>query len=283
MSLQTTVSVDAFCQACSELWTSWRTGASPAVKAHNRQTKMRRAIIEVTGFMAPLDIRFSDLGGDCGQFSWSDWQLTIDNNYTGDDAITYAEFVELCGSAYHEARHAEQFHRIAQGLALGRLHFPDKSGAQIIQDLRQTGSKGGVKAKVALFESKGIQQASVASRRQLIARWLNIPLNVAGTAETARSGFDGFLGLPRPQWFKRHTNLLEVEEWMRSTYKRTLGGMNRWAQSDHGPYKIYRDLPEEHDAHEIEKLIKRGVKQRIAHNYDANKDQPRSNTALFGA
>ena len=62
--------------------------------------------------------------------------------------------------------------------------------------------------------------------------------------------------------------LLEVEEWMRSTYKRTLGGMNRWAQSDHGPYKIYRDLPEEHDAHEIEKRIKTVLLAKI--NASAN-------------
>jgi len=39
--------------------------------------------------------------------------------------------------------------------------------------------------------------------------------------------------------------------------------MNEWAQSDHGPYKIYRDLPEEHDAHEIEDLVKTRITQAI--------------------
>jgi hypothetical protein len=52
--------------------------------------------------------------------------------------------------------------------------------------------------------------------------------------------------------------------------------MNEWAQSDHGPYKIYRDLPEEHDAHEIERLVERRIIQMIGHNFNANKNKRRS-------
>lgn len=281
MSLQSATSVVFFSQKCQELWNSWRGGMSVAQRTTNRENKVRSAVNAITGFMAPLNIQFKDLGGDCGSFSWGSWRLKIDNTYTKKDNITYRDFIELCCTAFHETRHAEQFYRIAQGLALGKLSFPDKSKAEIIQDSQAIGGGGGVRAKIAAFEGRAMQ-SSPSTRRQMIARWLNIPVNVAGVAETAKLGFDGFINLPKPSWFKRQTALLEVEEWMRSTYKRTLGGMNEWAQSDHGPYKIYRDLPEEHDAHEIEKLIKNRVKQLIGHNYPLNKNQPRSNTGLFG-
>jgi len=52
---------------------------------------------------------------------------------------------------------------------------------------------------------------------------VNIPINVAGTAVTAKNGFCGYLQLGKPPWFRRQTPLLEVEEWMRLTDKRTLG------------------------------------------------------------
>lgn len=280
MSLQDTNSIRFFSRRCQELWRTWRTGANAAARAIQRQGKIQATLRTITGFMPPMNIQFVNLNGDCGSFAWGSWRLSIDSTYTGNDSITYKDFVELCRTAYHESRHAEQFYRIAQGLALGKLSFPDKSRTQAIQDFTKLGlGGGGVRAKIALFEGKAMQ-TNVASR-QMIARWLNIPQNVAGTAVTAKMGFASFIK-SKPAWFKRQTALAEVEEWMRSTYKRTLGSMNEWAQSDHGPFKIYRDLPEEHDAHEIERVIKQNVTQLIGHNYHTNKLQPRSNTALFG-
>jgi len=276
MSLQSNNSVTAFSMKCKTAWDNWRTGASGGLRIANRESTLQSAIKSVTGFMAPLNIRFANLNGNCGSFGWGSWRLSIDKTYTKKADIRYKDFVELCCSAYHEARHAEQFYRIAQGLASEKLSFPDKSKAGIIQDLQQARGVGGsVRDKIALFEGRAMQ-SSPQDIRQMIAKWLNIPINVAGTAVTAKSGFNGYLQLGKPVWFKRQTTLLEVEEWMRSTYKRTLGGMNEWAQSDHGPYKIYRDLPEEHDAHEIEKLISRKIIQTIGHNFQANKDKRRS-------
>ena len=276
MSLQSDNSVQAFGMQCKTLWDNWPTGASGPTRVANRENTLRKAIVSVTGFMAPLTIQFADLGGDYGSFSWGSWRLNIDKSFIKKRDIKYGDFVELCCSAYHESRHAEQFYRIAQGLACEQLSFPDKSKAQVIQDFQQVGGGvGSVRDRIALFEG-GVAQASAPNNRQLIAKWLGIPINVAGTAETAKLGFTGYLQLSKPTWFKRATVLLEVEEWMRSTYKRTLGGMNEWAQSDHGPYKIYRDLPEEHDAHEIEKLISSKITQVIGHNLEMDKDRRRS-------
>jgi hypothetical protein len=275
MSLQNTNSVTAFSTKCKTIWDNWLTGASGSIRIANRENTLRSALTMVTGFMPPLNYRFANLNGDCGSFNWGRWRLSIDKTYTKKADIRYKDFVELCCSAYHEARHAEQFYRIAQGLAAEKLSFPDKSKAQVIQDLQHTGGGGSVRDRIARFEGKGMKSSPQAVR-QMISKWLSIPINVAGTAVTAKTGFNGYLNLSKPTWFKRRTVLLEVEEWMRSTYKRTLGGMNEWAQSDHGPYKIYRDLPEEHDAHEIENLIKARITQAIGHNFQANNNKRRS-------
>jgi len=162
-------------------------------------------------------------------------------------------------------------------------YFPDMSKAQIIQQQQRLGVGTGFKGKVAMFEGKGAQQSSRSQRAQQIQEWLDIPITVARTAEAAKAGFNGYIGLAKPQWFKRKTVLLEVEEWMRSTFKKTLGEMSAWAQSDAGPYKIYRALPEEHDAHSIEDLIVKGITTRIGHDLKVRGKQPRTNTALFGA
>ena len=278
MSLQNTATVNQFAHNCSILWREW---LKENVLA--REKRLKNAIVSCTTFMAPLNISlpYPDLNGNCGQFCWGEWLLELDNSYTTDNDITYEEFVELCASAYHESRHAEQFYRIAQGLASSALSFPDMSSAQVINDFSKTGMGGGVQAKIAAFEGRAMRQNNAATAR-MIAKWLSIPQEKAMHALLSSGAFATYIALPKPAWYKRNTALLEVEEWMRSTYKRTLGNINRWAQSDHGPYKIYRDLPEEHDAHEIEKLVEAALKNRIGHNYILNKDQPRSNTGLFG-
>lgn len=273
MSLQSNNSVTAFSMQCKKLWENWRKGASGTVRITNRQNTIRSGIKMVTGFMTPLNIVFVDLGGDCGSFSWSNWRLKIDKGYIKRANIKYKDFLELCCTAYHETRHAEQFYRIAQGLACEKISFPDKSKAQMIQEVRRTGSS--VRDKIALYEGRSLH-ANTRSSREMIAKWLSIPSNVAGTAVTAKMGFVGYIQLGKPRWFKRKTAKLEVEEWMRSTYKKTLGEVNEWAQSDAGPYKIYRDQAEEHDAHEIEKVLKAKLIQTIGLAYQANKNKRQS-------
>jgi len=273
MSLQSNNSVTAFSLQCKKLWKDWRKGASGSVRITNRQNTIRSGIKMVTGFMPPLNIVFVDLGGDCGSFGWDNWRLTIDKSYIKKANIKYKDFLELCCTAYHETRHAEQFYRIAQGLACETISFPDKSKAQKIQESQHLG--GNVRDKIARFEGRSVH-ASTRCSREMIARWLDIPINVAGTAVTAKKGFVGYLQLGKPKWFKRNTAKLEVEEWMRSTYKKTLGEVNQWAQSAAGPYKIYRDQAEEHDAHEIEKVLKAKLIQTTGLAFETNKNKRQS-------
>ena len=104
-------------------------------------------------------------------------------------------------------------------------------------------------AKVALFSA--MKTGNIPLNATVIAKWLNIPQNVSTSAYGVRGQFATYTNATKPAWFRRSTVKLEVEEWMRATYKGTLSGVNRWTQSDDGPYSMYRDQPEEHDAHEI--------------------------------
>jgi hypothetical protein len=225
---------------------------------------------------------------DWGGFEWDSWTLTLNNKYTNKNDIKYGKFVEYCSTIYHETRHAEQFYRVAQGLALGRLKYPDTSDRQIVQKLGGSGLS--MQQKIGLFGGgRGIQSTQLLPTATLLSEWLDIPATAAQHAYNSRASFDAFTALPKPNWFQRSTVLLEVEDWMRATYKKTFGEMDSFAQREDDPddairdnvYRMYRNLPEEHDAHSIEDLVQTALKNRIGHAGSAN--QRRTNVALFGA
>jgi hypothetical protein len=109
-----------------------------------------------------------------------------------------------------------------------------------------------------------------------------MPVNVAQHADNARNAFATWTALPKPAWFKRATVLEEVNEWMRATYKKTYSELDSWAQGGNGPYHIYRDLPEENDAHGVEDLIEAALYSAIGNDTPQNRQQPRTNVGLFG-
>jgi hypothetical protein len=265
MSLQDNASMTTFANACSTLWTNW---ANPplAWPGGDRRSKRRNRIDQTiitnvaAGLMPKPAVVFEDSGTSNGSFSWTPWRLRLRRTLTANSALAYAEFVKFCRTMYHELRHAEQFYRVAQGLLAGSLQYPDKSESEVAQELNALaggvgavgggGGGGGVGALVARFNtvSTGGQLTLTA---QLVSQWLSIPLNVAQHAYNNRGQFAGYIGGAKPDWFRRKTIKKEVEEWMRATYKGTLSGLNAWTQSDEGKYDMYRDQPEEHDAHEI--------------------------------
>ena len=67
---------------------------------------------------------------------------------------------------------------------------------------------------------------------------------------------------------------------MKSFSRTTLGEMDNFAQGP-GPFKMYRNLPEEHDAFEIESIVTGPLKTLIGVNFDTHKNKPR-NHATFG-
>src|SRR5262245_28866965 len=123
MSLQTAPVRNAFVNTCADLWRTWNSGPV-LLREHARKQKVRQALTAITGFMPAPTLVFLPIKG-WGGFMWGPWRLELNLKYVTKHDIKYGKFVEFCTTIYHETRHAEQFYRIAQGLAQGRLTYPD--------------------------------------------------------------------------------------------------------------------------------------------------------------
>ncbi|HUI57096.1 MAG TPA: hypothetical protein VLY04_19105 [Bryobacteraceae bacterium] len=292
MSLQQQANVNNTATAFSALWTNW---TQPPASANARKLARETRITNiVTGFnfIAPPVVSFENMEpGLLGGFNWTDWSLKINDDFTSDDDITFANFMELCRTVYHETRHCEQVYRCAQGLGAFRpttpppaasLKPPDMTIQEMIQFASESG--GGVASKIAAFSGNPLNQQ--AARVKLINKVLNVPTAQATTADTNSGLFAGFIALPKPAWFKRRTVLLEVEEWMRSIAKTTLFGMTMFVEEKGTTTaemnKMYKDLPVELDAHKIEDSVAAQTELLIGHTVAADGAQPRTNAALFG-
>jgi hypothetical protein len=294
-SLQQQDVVDEFARDCLLLWNSWlKPKNQPTVdlagtRAFCRKDLLKNAIQDMTnGVILRPGVEFKALPKSWGCFLWDKWALHLNESFLQADDIKYGEFIEICLTAYHETRHAEQAYRVAQGLAAGVIAFPDKLGLELVQ---HGGVAGGVAAKLASIKNArmGARQAVIGmdptARAQVIADLLKIPLTTAQAAEASSAEFNDFLALPKPEWFRRATSKLEVEDWLRADFKKTLHEMDSLAQ-EHGNNSgfrmkaMYHALPEENDAHAIEEMVSGAIVLQIGH--PTSKQVKRTNTALFG-
>jgi len=152
MSLQENATMTTFAQSAATLWGHW---AHPPVAAGQQRREWRRERIKAmingaASFMVAPTVSFEDTGTSNGSFGWSGWTLRLRKDRTADSALSYEDFVKYCRTMYHETRHAEQFYRIAQGLAAGTLKYPDVSPQTTLQAVTASGGGAGVKGKVAL-------------------------------------------------------------------------------------------------------------------------------------
>ncbi len=295
-SLQQQDVADRFAVNCLSLWKDWLKPADQAQmdlsgsRLFCRKAALQAAVRELArGVMRCPAVEIRPLPNSWGCFLCGEWKLQLNETFLKEDGIVYSDFLEVCRTAFHEARHAEQYYRVAQGLALGAIAFPDTSPAQLVH---QAGVGGGVAAKVAAFKTAkaGVARRVVAGmdpagRARVIAELLKMPLDAARDAEASRDEFNEYLGLPPPDWFKRGTAKPEVEDWMRSNYKKTLSEMDAFAQDHHlNPSMrlkaMYKALPEEIDAHAIEEMAADAITQRIGR--PSSRYERRTDTALFG-
>jgi hypothetical protein len=294
-SLQQQDVVDQFARDCLSLWKNWlKPPNQPTVdlsgsRVFCRKDSMKNAVRDMTnGVMTRPAVEFKPLPKSWGGFHWDEWALKLNESFLKADDIKYGEFIEICLTAYHESRHAEQAYRVAQGLAAGVIRFPDKSGIELVQ---QGGVAGGVGAKIAALQNarKGARQAVIGmdptARAKVIADLLKIPLTTAQAAEASSAEVKDFLALPKPEWFRRATATLELEDWLRADFKKTLHEMDELAQN-HGNNSgfrmkaMYHALPEELDAHSIEEMVSEAIVLQIGH--PTNRREMRTNTAIFG-
>lgn len=284
-SLQFDSVLTSFVDDCAHIWATWLQDGLPGSAASRKQRRERRfktAVGRMTVFMVRPSVEFVT-SGVWGAFNWTRWRLRINQCYTGQDAIRYKDFVELCSTVYHETRHAEQFYRIAQGLAAGNLRLPDAKAVHVTQQLP---ARGAIQSCVVTSATDAIDDdpryLTATQRAHLIADRLRIPLSVAQHADRQRDSFAGYVGAVRPAWFWRAA-LDEVSDWLRATYKKRFSESGTWMQRPHGPYRVHRDRPEENDARSLEELVQAALYRRIGHDTPRNRHKRRTDIDLFGA
>ena len=224
-TLQSDSVLESFVDDCAAIWRSWLQDGLPGSAASRKQRRERRfraTVGRLTTFMVRPSVEFATSGG-WGAFNWTRWKLRINQCYTGQDAIRYNDFVELCSTVYHETRHAEQFYRIAQGLAAGNLRLPDARAVEVTQQLPAWGA---IKSCVVTSRTDAIDDdpryPTATQRAHLIADRMRIPLAVAQHADRQRDGFARYLESATPVWFRR-LPLDEVNDWLRATYGQRAG------------------------------------------------------------
>lgn len=262
-----------------------------------RQEEVQRLVTRVSDFMPPPTVRFTALPARLvGCFRHETWTLEIEQTlFRGN--LTGQDFVQLCGTIYHELRHAEQAYRVAQALALGGargLEFPAVTAAQQVQDVAEAMRDHGYAQRFAAarqaFAHPGDWRHDAPTRLAILTKRLQLPAPVAAHADLHRAAFEDFLDTERPAWFLQPTVHAEVADWMRSCYAPTLAEMN-WAVQAHPRtgddrriYAMYRALPMERDAWGLTAVITAEIQNRFPlATYQALRHKPRDAAAVRAA
>jgi hypothetical protein len=72
----------------------------------------------------------ADLGNNAGEFDFQNWRIQLGQEPFGRDTISNEEAADIANTVYHEARHAEQWFRMAQ-MRAGQ----GRTAAQIVTEL----------------------------------------------------------------------------------------------------------------------------------------------------
>lgn len=222
---------------------------APANVAAVRDTLLRSAVNAATNFMPRLPLVYTALpAGVWGRFQPAAWQLELNALIRAVPIINYQTFLEICSTVYHEARHAEQHYRIAQGVAGGILQFPGDIDANVLRRLPPVNGVQATRNRLSLAGPIGNRVLTPA----LLGALLEMPIDIMRRAlPTARQDFFGYMRLGRANWFTQRSVQREVEVWMRSAHTYT------------GRHAQYLQDPLEQDAFAIEAEINRLIVQRI--------------------
>lgn len=127
--------IGVYVEACQQLWGGYEQGSIDAIR-RSMIAKVNNAL-RGSG-VPPVGIEYDPTDDSCGTFQFTTWAIRFGGGLAG-DRKTAKLFAETVDTVYHEARHCEQWFRIAQGLAAGKIPrpqmltvpFPDKTAASI--------------------------------------------------------------------------------------------------------------------------------------------------------
>jgi hypothetical protein len=145
--------IDQFTKDIKELEIKW-----DKMTPNERQNKLQISIDKSlnSAGLPNLEIKLKNFPAQLqGQFDFHNWKMYVNQNLINDSKLSPKEASNLAQTIYHEARHGEQFYRMAELLANNppdgqkrtpkeiaeKLQFTEVVGINIAQHAAQTGKK----------------------------------------------------------------------------------------------------------------------------------------------
>ncbi|MFO7679169.1 MAG: DUF4157 domain-containing protein [Chloroflexota bacterium] len=97
--------------SAKKVFDDWST-LTPQERANNLGKFVNDELKKAKSF--PCNVNLKDLGGTSGEFDFQTWSLDLDSGILSKDAVSDEEANDLVDTVYHEARHSEQWFRMAQ-------------------------------------------------------------------------------------------------------------------------------------------------------------------------
>jgi hypothetical protein len=242
MSLSDVANQTQYVETCWTLSDSWR-GFSPP----ERMNRLLNAVntifrsIQIPAFTASMG---KGLGGANAQLDFQTWSVQMDPGVMSNAAADRSTIGALAVTMYHEARHGEQWYRVAQAVAAG-ICVP-----------------AGVVAANARY---GVTAQQIAT-----ALW--IPQHIAQDAEQKKRFFPAAMQALVTSWFSSIYGANAAHR------MNTLNALS--ANNNRATFTAYRHLPEEVDAHENEQAIRALWKTRMRN--EDEEEAMRGVSRLFG-
>jgi hypothetical protein len=125
--------VDQFAKDLQKIQANWQNMTVP-----ERLSALKLAInttLNAAG-LPTCDVIAEKMSGDtAGQFETRNWKLFVDSDLLNQPTLSNKNAIELGKTLYHEARHSEQFYRIAQMLASQPPDGQKRTPQQIANEL----------------------------------------------------------------------------------------------------------------------------------------------------
>lgn len=241
-SLQSKETIDQFTERCRKLWARW-TERKPA----DRLDDLNDAIeVATESFLYPVLLYARPNSPDHGSFSYRSWNISLAQASLDNNDISYGDFIEMGVTVYHETRHAEQYFRVAQGLASGKLMFPG--------------------------HTERWKEYTAAEIKKLT----DINDSAVDTAVRKKTDINEFFGLP---WMKHTPDGWRdtVQEWMEFKYRPGRNYFKSAALKDN-PKKVIEEQfywrgVHEIDARTIEELAKTALTAHIGYQFETDKNR----------
>jgi hypothetical protein len=265
---------DQFANSLKQLQTNWQNMTIP------ERTAALKSIINKTLNSAGLptcDVRSLQLGRTSGQFDREYWRITVDSDLLNQPKLSNKDVIELGQKLYHEARHSEQFYRIAQMLASQPPNGQKRTPQEIVNEL-------GVPLSVAQRATQSVKSTPLSpAQLQAANAWYQ---SMYGTGRNYRSQVFNQLDTTALAYQKAQnaydTALVNAKKLPGAVPPQTIAQLERLSQrvdstlkAYQKAYEAYRKLPEEADAFRVQDRVsaafnRRQNSERSGHRADAN-------------